>query len=88
MFFSRAQLSGIYSTIGFLVGNETKLWEPGHTLVFDDTIEHEAWNESDRLRAVLIFDIWNPLISLEERELVVTLLSAMRDYYGPAAASF
>ncbi|MBS0504324.1 MAG: aspartyl/asparaginyl beta-hydroxylase domain-containing protein, partial [Proteobacteria bacterium] len=36
----------------------------------DDTIEHEAWNDSDKLRAVLIFDVWNPYITPLERDLV------------------
>ena len=42
---------------GFRVGNETRAWEPGKPFVFDDTIEHEAWNDSDQTRVVLIFDI-------------------------------
>ena len=32
-------------------------------LIFDDTIEHEARNDSDELRVVLIFDLWNPLLT-------------------------
>ncbi|TLZ48635.1 MAG: hypothetical protein E6K22_15460 [Gammaproteobacteria bacterium] len=35
---------------GFRVGSETREWMPGKAWVFDDTIEHEAWNESDLLR--------------------------------------
>ena len=46
---------------GFRVGSETREWVPGKAWVFDDTIEHEAWNLSDVPRAILIFDIWNPL---------------------------
>ena len=45
---------------GFRVGNDTRQWVPGKAWVFDDTIEHEAWNDSDKLRVVLIFDIWHP----------------------------
>ncbi len=47
----------------FRVGNETRPWARGKAWVFDDTIEHEAWNDSDRLRVILIFDIWNPHLS-------------------------
>ena len=54
----------------FRVGGETRLWKVGEAFAFDDTIEHEAWNRSDRLRAVLIFDVWNPYISEPERELL------------------
>ena len=67
----------------FRVGNETRAWKPGEALIFDDTIEHEAWNGSDQLRAILIFDIWNPYLNEGERELVCELLAGYRDYYGP-----
>jgi aspartyl/asparaginyl beta-hydroxylase (cupin superfamily) len=49
--------------------------------VFDDTIEHDARNDSDQLRAILIFDTWNPYLSVAERELVCALLAAQREYY-------
>ena len=45
-------------------------WVPGKAWVFDDTIEHEAWNLSGQLRVVLIFDIWHPHLSLAERALI------------------
>jgi beta-hydroxylase len=38
------------------VGNETRAWEEGRCLVFDDTVDHEAWNDSDRPRGVLLLD--------------------------------
>lgn len=66
----------------FRVGNETREWKPGEALIFDDTIEHEAWNGSDRLRAMLIFDIWNPYLNAAERDLVCELLDGVRSYYG------
>lgn len=68
----------------FRVGYERRGWTPGEVFVFDDTIEHEARNDSDQLRVVLIFDVWNPLLSLEERSMVETLARAMRDYRGAA----
>lgn len=52
---------------GFRVGGETRAWHEGESFAFDDTIEHEAWNDSDQLRAVLIFDTWNPHLSDDER---------------------
>ena len=63
------------------VGNETRPWIEGQTLIFDDTIEHEAWNTSDQLRVVLLFDIWRPELSLDERDLVAAMLAAV-DSYG------
>jgi beta-hydroxylase len=38
------------------VGAEKRGWSEGKCLVFDDTTEHEAWNESDRARVVLLVD--------------------------------
>jgi aspartate beta-hydroxylase len=55
---------------GFRVGAETRDWRVGEAFVFDDTIEHEAWNESDQPRAVFILDLWNPLLSDAERAAV------------------
>jgi aspartyl/asparaginyl beta-hydroxylase (cupin superfamily) len=65
---------------GLRVGNETRAWVEGETLIFDDSIEHEAWNNSDRTRVVLLFDIWRPELSAEERGLVAALLSSVGDY--------
>jgi aspartate beta-hydroxylase len=71
---------------GFRVGGETRAWEPGKAFVFDDTIEHEAWNDSDAPRAVMIFDIWNPLVTLAEREMVKALTAGVADFYGTLPA--
>ena len=69
---------------GFRVGNQTREWVPGKAWVFDDTIEHEAWNESDKLRVVLIFDIWHPHLTPAERELVTALISGLNAFTGGA----
>jgi aspartyl/asparaginyl beta-hydroxylase (cupin superfamily) len=49
------------------------MWEVGRAFAFDDTIEHEAWNRSDRDRAILIIDAWNPHLSDHERTMVCRL---------------
>jgi aspartyl/asparaginyl beta-hydroxylase (cupin superfamily)/Tfp pilus assembly protein PilF len=67
---------------GFRVGGETREWIPGRAWVFDDTIEHEAWNDSDAPRAILIFDIWNPCLTAAERDLVRAATEAIGSYYG------
>jgi aspartyl/asparaginyl beta-hydroxylase (cupin superfamily) len=38
------------------VASETRPWREGECLVFDDTVEHEAWNRSDMRRVVLLLD--------------------------------
>jgi aspartyl/asparaginyl beta-hydroxylase (cupin superfamily) len=52
---------------GFRVGAEVRAFEEGKAWAFDDTIEHEAWNDSAAPRAILILDVWNPLLSEAER---------------------
>lgn len=54
----------------FRVGAETRHWRRGQAFLFDDTIEHEAANPSDKLRVVFIFDVWHPGLSEAEREAV------------------
>ena len=64
----------------FRVGNDVKVWQPGQAWVFDDTIEHEAWNDSDKLRVVLIFDIWHPHLSAAERAMITAMTSGINSY--------
>jgi aspartyl/asparaginyl beta-hydroxylase (cupin superfamily) len=57
----------------FRVGNEVREWREGKLFIFDDTIEHEAWNDSKEDRVVLIFDIWRPELSEQERRELTAL---------------
>lgn len=66
----------------FRVGNEVREWEVGKTMIFDDTIEHEAWNEGPDDRVVVIFDIWRPELTLDERQAVVTMFEGIDRYGG------
>ncbi len=61
---------------GFRVGGETREWVEGKAFAFDDTIEHEAWNDSDRSRSVLILDVWNPHLSPRECEAIAAYFEA------------
>jgi aspartyl/asparaginyl beta-hydroxylase (cupin superfamily) len=65
---------------GFRVGNDTREWVPGKAWVFDDTIEHEAWNDSDKLRVILMFDIWHPHLSSAERTLISAMSAGMNAF--------
>jgi aspartate beta-hydroxylase len=67
---------------GFRVGSETRQWREGEAWVFDDTIEHEAWNESDRERIILICDIWNPRLAEEERIGIAKVIAATDSFNG------
>jgi aspartyl/asparaginyl beta-hydroxylase (cupin superfamily) len=66
---------------GFRVGAERREWREGHAWVFDDTFEHEAWNDSDEPRIVLIFDVWNSFLTEAERDLVAALTEGVQTYY-------
>ena len=59
----------------FRVGDEVRIWEEGKLLIFDDTIEHEAWNEGPEDRVVLIFDIWRPELTEQEKNELTLLFS-------------
>ena len=66
------------------VGAETRAWRRGEMLIFDDSIEHEAWNRSSDTRIVLLFEVWRPEIDAEERAALTLLFQAI-DSFGPAA---
>jgi len=66
----------------FRVGNEVRDWRMGEAWVFDDTIEHEAWNDASALRVILILDIWNPYLEPAERDLVRAMLTARNRFFG------
>ncbi len=47
--------------VAIRVGSQVRHWEEGRVLIFDDSYEHEAWNNSDRVRVVLFADFARPL---------------------------
>jgi len=64
------------------VGNETREWVTGKAWAFDDSIDHEAWNDSDQTRVILLFDVWRPELTAAERTLVTQLFEAIDAYSG------
>src|SRR5438093_6400694 len=43
------------------VGEDIRHWEEGKSLIFDDTFNHEVWNDTDEIRVVLFVDVLRPL---------------------------
>jgi beta-hydroxylase len=43
------------------VGDDIRHWEAGKSLIFDDTFNHEVWNDTDETRVVLFVDVLRPL---------------------------
>ena len=62
------------------VGNEVRSVEAGKAMIFDDSIEHEAWNDSDETRVVLLFEIWRPELDAGECKALTTMLEAINAY--------
>jgi aspartyl/asparaginyl beta-hydroxylase (cupin superfamily) len=71
----------------FRVGSDTRSWKPGEAWVFDDTVEHEARNDSDELRVILMFDIWRPDLDEAERALLTRLADALDAFSGSVGTS-
>lgn len=68
---------------GLRVGNATRAPREGRVMLFDDSIEHEAWNRSAAPRVVLILDVWRPELSSLERRLIAKMLAAIDEFGGP-----
>lgn len=66
----------------FRVGNETREWVEGKAWIFDDTIEHEAWNPTDKTRVVLLFEVWRPELTVNERNYVSALFESIQRQRG------
>lgn len=64
------------------VADQRHDWQEGRCVTFDDTFEHEAWNNSDHTRVVLLFDVWNPHLTEVEREAVTELVVAIGELKG------
>jgi aspartyl/asparaginyl beta-hydroxylase (cupin superfamily) len=62
------------------VGNDTRTVEAGKLMIFDDSIEHEAWNRSNATRVVLLFEVWRPELSAAERAALTRLFEAIGTY--------
>jgi hypothetical protein len=66
------------------VGAETRDVVEGKAMIFDDSFEHEAWNDGDSVRAVLLFEIWRPEISEEEKIALTAMFEAVTGYGAPS----
>ena len=61
---------------GITVGGESRHWQEGHCLAFDDTFLHSAYNHSERPRICLLVDVWHPDVSAIERKALRALIDA------------
>jgi hypothetical protein len=64
------------------VGADTREVAFGKAMIFDDSIEHEAWNDGDSARAVLLFEIWRPELDEGERAALTAVFDSVSAYEG------
>jgi aspartyl/asparaginyl beta-hydroxylase (cupin superfamily) len=55
-------------------------WQEGKAFVFDDAFDHESWNRSPQTRVNLLFEAWNPDLSLDERNAIAATFDARRQW--------
>ena len=63
------------------VAGEDRLWKENQLLIFDDSFLHSAHNNSQKDRVVLIFSVWHPDLSTEERHDVQSCFKQRRVWH-------
>ena len=53
-----------------------KNWSNGKLIAFEDAHLHEAWNDSDEIRIILIFDILKPKFAKDKLKICATILAS------------
>ena len=69
------------------VGSEKRSWGEGRGFVFDDSFEHEVWNESGSIRIVFIARFYHPALTEVEIEALGTLHERIRTLVGENTAA-
>ncbi|XP_009070047.1 PREDICTED: aspartyl/asparaginyl beta-hydroxylase [Acanthisitta chloris] len=46
---------------------ENRAWEEGKVLIFDDSFEHEVWQDAESYRLIFIVDVWHPELTAQQR---------------------
>ncbi|XP_043363744.1 aspartyl/asparaginyl beta-hydroxylase isoform X6 [Dermochelys coriacea] len=46
---------------------ENRTWEEGKVLIFDDSFEHEVWQDAGSYRLIFIVDVWHPELTPQQR---------------------
>ncbi|XP_074941205.1 aspartyl/asparaginyl beta-hydroxylase isoform X3 [Phalacrocorax aristotelis] len=46
---------------------ENRTWEEGKVLIFDDSFEHEVWQDAESYRLIFIVDVWHPELTAQQR---------------------
>jgi beta-hydroxylase len=74
-------------TCAIRVGDETHFWKEGELVIFDDSFDHEAWNNSDDFRVILMIDIPNPRWNYSANEISKYKIEHLEDSFLLSIAS-
>jgi aspartate beta-hydroxylase len=75
------------ATCGMRVAEIERPWEVGKCTLFDDCYEHETWNDTNSERVVLLFDVWHPELTLQERAAIQDMFAQSLANKNTAAAA-
>jgi len=71
--------------VGIRVGSKTKKWKEGKLLIFDDSYEHEVWNNTEYDRVVLLINFWHPALSEEKvAQIIEDAITGKLEAYDPS----
>jgi aspartyl/asparaginyl beta-hydroxylase (cupin superfamily) len=51
-------------------------WSNGKLIAFEDAFLHEAWNDTDEIRIILIFDVLKPKYAKNKLKICATILAS------------
>lgn len=63
------------------VGDKWHVWQEGKAFVFDDSFDHHVENLGDEPRVMLVFEVWNPYLTLAERTAVEASFARRKNWY-------
>lgn len=70
------QIPKNHESCSIKVLNEEKHWEQGKVLAFEDAFKHEAWNNTDEIRIILLFDVLKPEFADQKNKICATILTS------------
>lgn len=60
-------------SLSLIADNCCRTWTEGKVLIFDDSFEHEVWQEAESFRLILIVDIWHPELTEQEKKTLTSI---------------
>jgi aspartyl/asparaginyl beta-hydroxylase (cupin superfamily) len=61
----------------FRVGAEFREWKKGKSFACNDTFNHEGRNTGVKGRTILVFNVWRPELTMDERRHVAALMESI-----------